>query len=461
MTRTAIDELRRTFGERVWTPGDAGYDAERTTFNATVRRRPEVIVRARSDGDVRAAILAAGNLGLPIAVRGGGHNVAGHAVADGALVVDLRDLRSVTVDPVRRTARVAGGAQWDDVDAAAWTHGLTVVGGTFGDTGVGGLTLGGGIGWLMGTQGLTCDNLVRAEVVTAGGELIVAGRDGDPELLWALRGGGGNFGVVTSFEFRLAAPGPISGGYLRYPIDATGQVLRQVANLAETAPDALSLFAMVSVHDEARAEGPSEARVGIGWTGDADELRQTIRPLREGLPLISDGVAPMTYPELQAMSGRLPFGLRHYWKGHFLRALDDDIIAGVVDSLVAPSGALGGILIEAIRGAARREPEGGAAFGQRQAAWNATGLAIWQDESDDVEEIAWARAVAERLAVGSFAGVGYANYAPADEPADRVRLAFGPERFDRLMAVKRRYDPDNRFRFNLNVPPGPAPATAG
>ena len=196
MTNSAIEALRRTLGGRVWTPDDPGYDDERTTFNATVQRRPAVIVRAHSTDDVRAAVLAAGDLGLPIAVRGGGHNVAGHAVADRAVVVDLRDLRTVSVDRAGRTARVAGGAQWDDVDAAAWAHGLAVVGGTFGDTGVGGLTLGGGIGWLMGTQGLTCDNLIRAEVVTADGSLVVAGPDDDAELLWALRGGGGNFGVV-------------------------------------------------------------------------------------------------------------------------------------------------------------------------------------------------------------------------------------------------------------------------
>ena len=454
MATTAIDALRRTLGGRVWTPDDAGYDDERTTFNATVQRRPAIIVRAHSTDDVRAAVLAAGELGLPIAVRGGGHNVAGHAVADQAVVVDLRDLRTVSVDPVRRMARVAGGAQWDDVDAAAWAHGLAVVGGTFGDTGVGGLTLGGGIGWLMGTQGLTCDNLVRAEVVTGDGTLVVAGPDDDAELLWALRGGGGNFGVVTSFEFRLADPGPISGGYLRYPIGATERVLEQVAALGDSAPDPLAFFIMVGVHDESRAEAPSEARVGIGWTGDAAELDRIIRPLRENLPLVSDDVAPMTYPELQAMSGRLPFGLRHYWKGHFLRAMSDDVVSGIADSLAAPRGALGGILIEAIRGAARREPDGGAAFGQRAAAWNATGLAIWQDEADDAEEIAWARAVADRIAVGSLAGVGYANYAPADEPTERVQLAFGPQRFDRLVAVKRRHDPDNRFRFNLNVRPG-------
>jgi FAD/FMN-containing dehydrogenase len=458
MTVGAIERLRQSLDGWVTVPGDGDYDVERMTFNATVERRPAAIVRARSTGDVVTAVLAANELDLPLAVRGGGHNVAGHSVADGALVVDLRDMRTVSVDPARRIARVAGGAQWDDVDAAAWAHRLTVVGGTFGDTGVAGLTLGGGIGWLMGTQGLTCDNLLRAELVTADGRRVVAGDDGDPALLWALRGGGGNFGVVTSFEFGLTEPGPIMGGWLRYPIGAADQVLRRIASVAETAPDALTVMAMVSIHDESKAETPSEFRIGIGWTGDADEGARAIHPLRVDLPIAADEVRPMTYLELQAMSGRIPFGLRHYWKGHFLRALGDDTISAVVDSLAAPRGALGGILLEAIRGAARREPEGGAAFGQRGAAWNATGLAIWADRTDDAEEIAWARAVAERLRTSSLAGAGYTNYAPVDETAERVRLAFGPERFDRLAAVKSRYDPDNRFRFNLNIPPQPRPA---
>jgi FAD/FMN-containing dehydrogenase len=453
MDGLVIEQLKRDLDGWVTTATDTDYDAERTTFNATIDRRPAAIVRARSTSDVVAAIRTANDLGLPIAVRGGGHNVAGHAVADGALVVDLRDMRSASIDPVGRTARVAGGAQWDDVDPAAWAHRLTVVGGTFGDTGVAGLTLGGGIGWLMGTQGLTCDNLVRADVVLANGQQVVAGADGDPDLLWALRGGGGNFGVVTSFEFRLADPGPIMGGMLRYPIRAAEQVLRRVADVAETAPDPLTLIVVASIHDETRADTPSEIRIAIAWTGDPDEGARAIGPLRRDLPLTDDTVGSMTYLEIQAMSGRIPFGLRHYWKGHFVRALDDTVVSAVVDSLDAPGGALGGILLEAIRGAARHEPEGGAAFGQRGAAWNATALAIWEAEDDDSAEIAWARTVADRLSPASMTGVGYANYSPGDEPADRVHLAFGRDRFERLAALKRRYDPDNRFRFNLNIPP--------
>jgi FAD/FMN-containing dehydrogenase len=453
MADPAVERLRRSLAGWVTTPDDAAYDEERKTFNATVRRRPALIVRARSTDDIMAGVQAALELRLPIAVRGGGHNVAGHSVADGAVVLDLRDLRTVTIDPAGRIARVAGGAQWDDVDAAAWEHHLAVVGGTFGDTGVAGLTLGGGIGWLMGSQGLTCDNLVRAEVVLPDGRLAVAGPDGDPELLWALRGGGGNFGIVTSFEFRLSDPGRIVGGYLTYPIEATELVLRRAAIVADTAPDELAIFVVVRIHDESVAPTPSAVSVGICWTGDVAALEGILVPLREGLPLVSDEVRPISYPDIQAMSGRIPFGLRHYWKGYFLRALDDGAVSAIAESTTPPSGALGAVLLEALRGRARHEPDGGAAFGQRGATWNASALAIWGTEQDDEAEIAWARALAERLVPSSLAGVGYANYAAADEPAERVRMMFGPERFERLRAVKARIDPTNLFRFNVNIPP--------
>lgn len=454
MDGSVIEQLRRTLDGWVTTPTATDYNAERTTFNATIDRRPALIVRARSTNDVVAAVRAANELGLPIAVRGGGHNVAGHAVADGALVIDLRDQRLVSVDPVRRAARVAGGAQWDDVDAATWAHGLAVVGGTFGDTGVAGLTLGGGIGWLIGTQGLTCDNLVRAEVVTASGEQVVAGADGDPELLWALRGAGGNFGVVTMLEFSLAEPGPIIGGNVGYPINETEHVLGTLAEVMNAAPDQLEIMVDVRIHDNAvTPDAPSQVELGVAWTGSSGDLDQLLRPLRDGPTVLSDDVAPVTYLQLQAMNGRLPFGLRHYWKGHFLLALDDAVIGGVIDSLAAAPGARGLILLEPIHGAARTEPEGGAAFGQRLAGWNGSALAVWEHEANDADQINWARATADRLGAGSLTGAGYANYSPVDETAERIRLAFGPDRYARLQTVKRRYDPENRFRFNLNIAP--------
>ena len=452
MEKFVVDGLRATLQGQVTTAGDADYDTERATFNAMVQRRPAVIVRARSDDDVIAAVIAAADLGLPVAVRGGAHSVAGHAMADGALVVDLRDMRAVSVDPVAQTVRVEGGALWEDVDTAAWAHGLAVVGGTYGDTGVGGLALSGGIGWLSGLAGFTCDNIVGAEVVTAAGERVIAGPGGDPDLLWALRGGGGNFGVVTSFEFRAVAPGPLVAGELSYPIGAVKQVLRRVSEFAASAPPALELMAWIGRPDH-DPEGEPRVVLGLCLPGDPDTADETLRPLRSGLPAIGDDVRVMTYPEVQAMNGRLPFGLRHYWKGHFLRALDEPVIGGIVDALETHPGDIGGILLESIRGTAHREPEGGAAFGQRAATWNASALAIWRDPALDDAQVIWARYAAERLAVGSLSGAGYANYAPVDETNERVRLAFGTERFSRLTAIKARYDPGNRFRFNLNIAP--------
>lgn len=452
MDQFVVDRLRERLLDRVTTETDLDYDLIRATFNGHVQRRPSVIVRVHSDDDVVAAVVAANDLGLPIAVRGGGHGVAGHAMADGALVVDMRDRRAVTVDPVKRTVRVEGGALWEDVDTAAWEHHLAVVGGTFGDTGVGGLTLGGGIGWLSGIAGFTCDNLFRAEVVTAAGERIVAGGpDGDPELLWALRGGGGNFGVVTSFEFRAIDPGHITAGQIIYPLSAVKQVLRRLAEVAASAPDALELVASVG---QANDDGELTIRVTACWPGDPAVAGEILRPLQAALPSLSDTIAAISYPELQAMSGRLPFGLRHYWKGHFLRALDEPVIGGIVEAMAERPDGLSMILIESIRGAARVESEGGAAFGQRAANWNASGLAIWEDPAADDAHIAWARRTADLLGVGSLSGAGYANYASSDETIERIRLAFGTERFARLAKIKARYDPGNQFRFNLNIAPG-------
>jgi FAD/FMN-containing dehydrogenase len=446
-----LDGLRASFAERVLTAADPGYDDARASFNAIVTRRPTAIVRAGTVDEVIAAVVAAGDLGLPIAIRGGGHSVAGHSMADGALVVDLREMRSIEVDPVARVVRAGGGALWDDLDAAAWAHHLAVVGGTYGDTGIAGLTLGGGIGWLSSVQGFTCDTLIRAEVVTVAGERVVAGPDGDPELLWALRGGGGNFGVVTTFEYQAFDPGPITAGYLTYPGFAAKQVLRRMAETSATAPDALELTAWIG--PVAERDGQVSVRVGVCWAGDPAGADDVLRPYRDALPIVGDTVGPMEYPDVQAMSGRLAFGLRHYWKGHFLRALDETVIGGIIEAVGALPGGQSGILLEAIRGVAHTEPEGGTAFAQRAATWNASAIGIWDDPAFDDAQVLWARAAADRIGVGSLTGAGYANYAPVDEPMERVRLAFGTERFERLSQIKARYDPGNKLRFNLNIGP--------
>lgn len=453
---TSVAELRTRLRGDVLLRGEPGYDEARVTFNATVDHQPAAIYQPRDTADVVAAVRLARDAGLPICVRGGGHSVAGHAVGEGALGIDLRLMRDVAVDAVARRASVGGGALWEDVDRVTVGYGLATPGGTFGDTGVGGLTLGGGLGFLLGTAGLTCDNLVRAEVVTAAGEVVIAGSDGDPELLWALRGGGGNFGVVTQFEFRLHPVGTFHAGTLNVPLAAAPDALAAMAALAADCPPELTIFGggpsfRGETKSDAADPATAEFSLSVSYQGPAKEAEAALRPLR-ALPIVGDTLGPMTYLELQRVSGTLPFGLRHYWKGYFLRDLDSPAIEACTRAM-ADARASSFVLVEGITGQARHEPPGGAAFGQRAARWNVSGLAIWEAVADDTAQIGWARRLADGLKGSSLTGAGYANYASADETADRVRASFGAERFDRLAAVKRRYDPDNVFRFNLNVPP--------
>jgi len=446
------NEIRDYISIRAVMPGDDAYDDARVSFNGILDRRPAAIVSCASTDDVVAAVLGARRAGLPIAIRGGGHSVAGHSLADGAVVVSLDRMRTVDVDPSRRLAHAGGGALWDDVDAAAFAHGLAVPGGTFGDTGIGGLTLGGGLGWLMPIAGLTCDNLVEAEVVTADGHVVIAGSNGDPELLWALRGGGGNFGVVTRFTYRLTPIGPMWGGTLRYAA-GSGHVARAVFARINEVFDAHPTLGMPTLGIARNPDaGPLiSLLLGIVDGTDPDPVADW---LRRDLPIAEDLLGPRTYLELQAMAGILPFGLRHYWKGHFLRELDPATFESLVEAVSAPD-AVGDafLLIEGMVGAGRDEPEGGAAFGQRAARWNASALGIWESPDDDETAIGWVRRVNDLLAPSSLTGAGYVNYSPVDESQERVMAAYGPERYERLVAVKRRLDPDNVFRFNHNIRP--------
>jgi FAD/FMN-containing dehydrogenase len=442
-------------------PTDDGYHDARRTFNGMLDKHPAVIVQCRSRDDVVAAVRAARTAGLPIAIRGGGHSVAGHCVADDALVVDLRHMRAVHVDAIRRVARAEGGAQWLDVDTATTAHGLATTGGTFVDTGIAGLTLTGGIGYLMGTGGFTCDTLVGAELVTADGSVVRAGEGGDADLLWALRGGGGNFGIVTEFAYSLQPLGELQHGRINVPIGLARQAFEAAAAFARELPDRLNMF-MVGPGLDAPPDrepdpelDPVIVAFNFAYQGSAEDAEAAIEPLRalRALPGVSGGFRPVSYAELQSRTGILPFGLRHYWKGHFLRDLDAAAIDGVITAAQDMPPGDSFLLLEAITGRARHEPDGGAAFGQREARWNASALGIWEQPADDGANIDWVRRTADSLRASSYSGAGYGNYAQADEPAERIRASFGPARFERLRAIKRRYDPDNAFRFNHNIPP--------
>jgi len=450
-------DLERRLPGRVIGPGHDDFDATRVIFNATIDRRPAVIVLPESTEEVAAAVRTARAAGLPVAVRGGGHGVAGHAVADGAMTIDLRRMRRVAVDPDARRARVQGGALWEDVDKATLPHGLATTGGTFWDTGVGGLTLTGGLGYLMGTAGLTCDNVMRASVVTADGEIVEAGPDGDPGLLWALRGGGGNFGVVTEFEFQLHPVGGIQVGRFVAHLDQAASALVALDEYTRSIPDTAVVFvtgpaAETLPTDGLESTGPFEhVAVHLVVQGGPDDGAAAAASLLAH-PEWSGRLQPYTYEALQS-DDTLPFGLRHYWKGHFVRGIDRPTAEAIVTAMRTRPAAPSFILFEAMSGQARTEPAGGAAFGQRGARWNLSALAIWEDAAEDEAQIGWARRTAESFAPVSYSGAGYGNYAPSDETAERVRAGYGPERFARLRAVKRRYDPDNVFRFNLNIPP--------
>ena len=439
-------------------PDHPAYDEHRMSFNGTVDRRPAAIVVCSSTADVVAAIRAARGLGLAVAVRGGGHSVAGHSVADGALVVDLRGMRLVSVDVEARLARAGGGALWEDLDGATVPHGLATTGGTFIDTGIGGLTLTGGIGYLLGTGGLTCDTLVGAEVVTATGEIVRAGPEGDPELLWALRGGGGNFGVVTEFVYTLQPIGPLQSGAVSVPLEHARVALAAAAELAHTAPPELCLFAVGPTLDPVEGvvpdpgDGPPVLRLAIAYQGMAAAAERVIAPLLD-LPGARLSLHEVTYRELQERAGTLPFGLRHYWKGHFVRELDTAAADAFATAMETTPDGHSFLLAEAITGRARVEPAGGAAFGQREARWNVSALAIWEDPADDDRMRHWARRSADAIGGSSLSGAGYGNYATEDESQERILAGFGNERMARLRAVKRRYDPDNVFHFNHNIAP--------
>jgi FAD/FMN-containing dehydrogenase len=446
LSRDGLIELRRSLAGTVIGPDDAEYDAARRCFNALVDRRPAVIARCVGPDDVATAFEFARAFSLEVAVRGGGHNPAGHCVLDGGLVIDLSRMRSVGVDADARIAHADGGATWLEFDTATQAFGLVTPGGVVGTTGVCGLTLGGGIGHLTARHGLTCDNLVGAELVTPDGAVIHASQDENEELLWGLRGGGGNFGVATRLDFRLYPLERVVGGLLVYRGSGVREALRLVRDVAVGAPRELGCQAELGV-DASLAPTLLVAPCYTGSATDLEELRQ----LRAAPGLVEDRVRRRSFLEQQLVFDS-PYGEnRHYWKGHFVRELPDELIDELVvqvNGLERPGSHL---LIESLHGAPKDADVALGALRFRHAAFNISAMAVWQDADHDEQHIAWARETAAAIEPWSLGG-GYANYMQADETIDRVRAAFGDEAFERLQALKRRYDPTNVLRRNQNIP---------
>jgi FAD/FMN-containing dehydrogenase len=447
----AVDELRSSLAGTAIAPEDADYDAARICFNALVDRRPAVIAQCLGPADVATAFDFARSHGLEVAVRGGGHNPAGHCVVDGGLVIDLSLLRGVEVDAHARVARAGGGSTWLDFDAATQAFGLVTPGGVVGSTGVCGLTMGGGLGHLTAQHGLTCDNLVGAELVTPNGTVVRAGARDNAQLLWGLRGGGGNFGVVTWLEYRLHPLERVVGGRLTFAGSGVRDALRRYRDVVAAASRDLSCQAVLSVDDSLTPVlviAPSYT----GASGDPEELRA----LRSAPGLVEDGLREHSFLDQQRVFDS-PYGEnRHYWKGHFVLELPDELIDALLAQIVALGRVPGGILIESLHGAPKSGDAPPSALGYRDAAFNVSATAAWQDAALDEEHVAWARETAAALEPWSLSGAGYVNYMQADEPIERVRAAFGDEAFDRLRTLKRRYDPQNVLRRNQNIPPGDA-----
>ncbi|MDX6401809.1 MAG: hypothetical protein QOF27_2415 [Gaiellaceae bacterium] len=440
-----VTTLRKHHRGPVIAPGDDRYDGARATFNGLVDRLPEVVVRPLDTKDVVTAVQFAREGDLPVSIRGGGHGVAGHCVGDGSVAVDLRLMRQVVVDPDKRTAICGGGALWDDLDPPCQVHGLATPGGTFGDTGVAGLTLGGGLGHLSPSLGLTLDNLLSATVVTADGSVVAASANENPELFWALRGGGGNFGIVTQFTFELHPVGLLLGGQLDFRYEDAPVVLPRWRDVMADAPDLLASFGQVY---RSALTGEAGANMSFAWLGSVDDGNALVDELTQGLTPTRNTVRPMHYCELQDIYERIPFGLRNYWSGRFLGELADELLMQTIE-LFGDSEMAGGVLIEPMRGAPTRVASDATAFAGREARWNATFLNIWTDPEQDELEIEKARAYSRSLEPWRIGG-GYLNYAN-EASSDSLETEFGAERFERLLAVKREFDPANVFRFNHNI----------
>ncbi|WP_028653661.1 FAD-binding oxidoreductase [Nocardioides halotolerans] len=418
--------------------GDDGYDVSRRVWNAMVDRRPALVARCRDAGDVVAALARARSEGLEIGVRCGGHSVVGHAVPEGGLMIDLTPMNAVRVDVERRRAWVGGGALLGLLDAATQPHGLATTAGNVSHTGVGGLTLGGGMGWLAREHGLACDNLVSCEVVTAGGDVVRASEDENAELFWGLRGGGGNFGVVTEFEFRLHDTGTRALSVeLDFPVGDALSAMTAWRDLAAVAPRSATYAATVL---------GGVVALGFVWVGDPAEGREHARELDAlGRPE-SQRVAELSYVDLQRREDTIEgHDLRRYWKGHYFHELPDAAIEALLlhDPAVAAS-------IQAYGGAIADVPDDATAFSQRKTAFEYVGAARWTDPADDEAQMATARASAARLE--PFASGAYVN-ALGDEGAAGVRRAYSPAKLARLTALKDAVDPDNVFHLNQNIPP--------
>jgi FAD/FMN-containing dehydrogenase len=445
-----VAQVRASFSGELLRPSDVGYDAARRVHNGLIDKRPSIIARCRGAADVADSVRLARECGLEVSVRGGGHNVAGRAVTDGGLMIDLSLMKGIHVDPETRTARAQGGVLWSELNREAALHGLAVTGGAISTTGIAGLTLGGGLGWLMAAYGLAADNLIEVELVTADVAVQSVTDASHPDLMWALRGGGGNFGVAASLEYRLHPLRTIVGGLIAHPFDAAGDLLRFYREAAASCSDELTVFGALAHAPD--GSGMKLAAMIVCHTGEPAQAERDLAPLKAfGAPIMVE-VGPMPYPVINTiLDPGYPTGSLNYWLSSFTRGLDDGLIDTVVERFATTPSPMNAIVFEHFHGAVTRIGVTDTAVPHREPGWNLLIPSVWTDPAETDANIAWTRQTFAALRE-HFVSRRWLNYLGDDQGSDAIRAAYGPN-YDRLLDVKRRYDPENVFHLNHNIAP--------
>ncbi len=445
-----LDDLTARVSGPVLRPTDDGFDAARRVHNGLVDRAPAVIVRCRSAADAAAGVRFARAAGLDVCVRGGGHNVAGRAVVDGAVMIDLAEMKGTSVDVDAGTVRAEGGLNWAELNAATAEHGLAVTGGAISTTGIAGLTLGGGLGWLMAKHGLAADNLLAVELVNAGGDVVEVTEDSDSDLLWALRGGGGNFGIATAFKYRLHPVEMVTGGLIAHPVEAAPELLRFYRDAVADCSDDLTVFAALAHAPD--GSGVKLAAMVVFHTGDEEQAEADLAPFKSwGSPAVVD-VGRMPYPVMNTLlDAGYPAGALNYWLSSFAETLSDGLIDQMIERFASVPSPMTAILMEHFHGAVTRVGVTDTAVPHRQEGWNVFVPSVWTDPAATDENVAWTRDT--HSAFGPHLEKRrWLNYLGDDEGGDAVRAAYGPN-YERLVELKRRYDPENVFHHNHNIDP--------
>jgi FAD/FMN-containing dehydrogenase len=450
LTNGHVEKLSAEFSGPLITPGDAEYDELRGVHNGLVDKRPALIARCSTPADAAAAVRWGRESELEISVRGGGHNVAGKAVTDGGVMIDLSLMKRTQIDADARTITAGGGVTWRELNQAAYGHGLATTGGVVSTTGIAGLTLGGGVGWIMGKHGMAVDNLISAEVVLASADMVTASERSEPDLFWAIRGGGGNFGVVTSFEYRAYPLRTVIGGLVAHSLPAAPEVFRFYRDLTGSASDDLTIF--LGLGHAPDGSGRKVCNLLVCHAGDDEEkAAHDVKTVHEFGPPVLDMIQRMPYPIINTLIDEgYPRGALNYWKSAFLTELSEEAVAKIIEAFESSPTTMCALLVEHFHGAVTRVDTRATAFPHRRPGYNFTILSQWTDPAQTAACIGWARETFDSLRPHT-ADSAYVNYLDADD-ANRIRAAYGPN-YDRLVELKRRYDPDNLFRLNQNIVP--------